>query len=68
MTASIIRLDGQEAYDLLSPEHLAMLPDIEQETMHRAIMNSSRVWMGMDDAKILAVWGLIPPTLLSDTA
>lgn len=68
MTASIIRLNGAEAYALISPEYLAKLPDIEQETMHRAIMNSSKLWLGMDDDKIIAMWGLIPPTLMSDVA
>jgi hypothetical protein len=68
MTASIIRLDGQEAYDLLFPEHLAMLPSMSQETMHRSMLNSSRVWMGMDGDKIIGLWGLISPTLMSDIA
>lgn len=68
MTASIIRVDGAEAYDLIFTEHLSMLTVIEQETMQRSLMNSSRVWMGMNDDKIIAMWGLIPPTLMSDVA
>jgi hypothetical protein len=36
--------------------------------MERAMSNSSRVWIGADDDKIIAVWGLIPPTLMSDVA
>ncbi len=65
---SIRRYEPAEAYDLISPDYLAMLPSIDHETMHRAIMNSSQVWIGSADGKILAVWGLIPPTLLSDIA
>lgn len=68
MSASIIRLDGAEAYDLIFPDHLATLSVAEQETMHRSLCNSSRVWMGFDDDKIIALWGLIPPTLMSDVA
>lgn len=68
MTAEIVRLEGSAAYDLIFPEHLAMLSVINQETMQRAMMNSSRVWLGIDGAQVLAVWGLIPPTLLSDRA
>jgi hypothetical protein len=68
MTASIIQVGSQEACDLLSPEYLSKLPEINQETMHRAIMNSSKLWLGMDDTKIIAMWGLIPPTLMSDRA
>ncbi len=68
MTTSILRVASADAYDLISADHLAMLPSIEQETMHRAIMNSSQVWMGSKDDAILAIWGLISPTLLSDVA
>jgi len=68
MTASIIRIDGAEAYDLIFTEHLSMLTPIEQDTMQRSLRNSSRVWMGMDDDKIIAMWGLIAPTLMSDMA
>lgn len=68
MTARIIRVDGAEAYDLIFTEHLSMLSEIEQETMQRSLTNSSWVWLGMDDADIIAIWGLIPPTLMSDVA
>lgn len=68
MSASIIRINPAEVYDLIFTDYLAMLPSIQQETMHRSLTNSSRVWVGMKDGKILALWGLIPPTLLSDVA
>jgi hypothetical protein len=68
MTANIIRLSGADAYDLIYPEFLSTLSAMNQETMHRSIMNSSQVWLGYDDDHILAFWGLIPPTFLSDRA
>lgn len=68
MTIGIVRLEGKEAYDLIYPDHLAMLPANEQESMHKMMANSSRVWIGANDEKILATWGLVPPTLLSDSA
>lgn len=68
MTAQIVGIEGSAAYDLIFAEHLSMMSTINQETMKRSMQNSSRVWLGMDDAKVLAVWGLIPPTLLSDVA
>lgn len=68
MTTRIYSLDSSEAYDLIYRDHLAMLSEVEQETMHRALENSSRLWIGVDGDKVLALWGLIPPTLLSDTA
>jgi hypothetical protein len=66
--ASIIRITGQEAYDLIYEEHLSTLSTINQETMQRAMANSTRVWLGEDDGAVIAVWGLIPPTLMSDVA
>lgn len=68
MTTSILRLDGAEAYDLIYGEHLSTLGVMDQETIHRTMRNSSRVWLGLDDDKVLCVYGLIPPTLLSDRA
>lgn len=68
MTASIIRLTGDEAYDLIYPECIAMLSELNQETMRRSMMNSRWVWVGREDEKVLGFWGLIPPTLLSDRA
>jgi hypothetical protein len=68
MTASIIRVDGAEAYDLLFTEHLSMLSTTEQDTMQRSLRNSAQVWIGRNDEDILVVWGLIAPTLMSDTA
>lgn len=68
MTATIMKLTGAEAYDLIYPEHLAILSEIDQETMKRTMTNSSHVWMGFDGMAALALWGLIPPTLLSDRA
>ena len=68
MTASIVRLTGADAYDLISPEFFGNLSGIDHETMHRIMHNSSRVWMGKKDGQVLAAWGLVPPSLMSDIA
>ena len=68
MTAEIFRTGAAEAWDLIFTEHLATLPTLDQESMHRAMHNSTRLWVGMEGRDVLAVWGLIPPTLLSDSA
>lgn len=68
MTVSITRLPGLEVYDLIFAEHLAMLSSIDQETMHRTMENSTRCWVGMDGDQVVAIWGIIPPTFLSDRA
>lgn len=68
MSLEIVRFSGALAYDLIYPLHLAKLDTIAQESMKRATHNSSHVWIAYSEDKILALWGLIPPSLLSDMA
>ncbi len=68
MTASILRATPDEIWDLIFFEHLSMLSSVDQETMERTLRNSSHIWLGLDDNRALGLWGLIPPTLLSDRA
>lgn len=68
MTLTVVRVDSVDAWGLIFQPHLAMLSEIEQETMHRAIRNSTRIWVGMDGDNLVAMWGLIPPSLMSETA
>ncbi len=68
MSTAIRQVTNAEAYDLIFWDHLSMLSPMDQETMHRSIMNSSRVWIGYEGDKILCTWGLIAPTILSDRA
>lgn len=68
MTASIARVTGDEAYDLIYSDHLAKLSKVDQEIMRRALANSTRAWVGYDEDKVLGCWGLQPPSLLSERA
>jgi hypothetical protein len=68
VTITLTPVVGAEAYDLIFPDHLAMLSKLEQETMHRAMKNSAQSWICYSDDDILCTWGLIAPTLLSDRA
>ncbi len=65
---NIVQHNPQDAWDLLFPKHLSMLSEINQDTMARAIRNSTFVWIGDVDGEVFGYWGLIPPTLLSDRA
>ena len=49
MSASISRVTGRDAYDLIFPAHISKLLPIDQDTMHRAMSNSSHVWLGFED-------------------
>jgi hypothetical protein len=65
---NIMKFKSQDAWDLLYPEHLSMLSEFNQDTMRRAILNSTWVWIGDVNGEIFGFWGLIAPTLLSDRA
>ena len=65
---AITKLSGSAAYDLIYPQCLAMLSEINQETMQRSMMNSSQVQVYREGDNVLCFWGLIPPSLLSDRA
>jgi hypothetical protein len=58
----------QVAWELLFPQHLATLSELNQDTMSRAFGNSVWVWIGDVDGEVFGFWGLIPPTLLGDRA
>lgn len=64
----IIRVDSHDAIELISHDHLPMLHSLEQQTILRSLDNSTRIWAGLVDERLVAMWGLIPPTLMSDTA
>jgi hypothetical protein len=68
MTARLLRVPGPEAYGLLYPSQLAMLPANERATIGHFMRNSIWTWIGKDDDAVLCYMGLIPPTLLSDQA
>lgn len=68
MTAIISKATGAALIGLLSPEIVGTLDDNAQMIMADALSQSTRVWVGMDDGKIAAFWGIMLPTLISDRA
>ena len=68
MTAVISKATGAALIGLLSPEIVGTLDDNAQMIMADALSQSTRVWVGMDDGKIAAFWGIMLPTLISDRA
>lgn len=40
----------------------------EEEIMHQCCMISTKVWSGVVDGEVIAIWGVVPPTLLSSQA
>jgi len=44
------------------------LTKVDREAMHYAIFLSSVIWGGYIDGRLACIWGLIPPTILSQQA
>lgn len=41
------------------------MPEDEQEIMHRWLLTSSEIWVGIVHDKLACCWGLVTPSLLS---
>ncbi len=44
------------------------LDDAQAEILQNCLMLSSSIWVGMLDGELVCVWGLAPPTIMSDQA
>ena len=56
------------AVELISTSVAPKLSDVEVEVFVRFVRASLEIWIGSIDEELLCMWGLIPPTLLSDQA
>ena len=68
MTTSVSAISRQKVNELISSWALDSLSDIEVETFKRFVLVSSKLRAGVVDGKLICLWGLVPPTMLSDRA
>lgn len=68
MTTSIAPIGKQQITELISGLHSGRLSEIEIEKFNRYVFISAKVWGGSVDGKLVCLWGLIPPTMLSEQA
>lgn len=68
MTATVAPAPRDQISKLISSLNAGNLSPQEVEIFNRFVAASSMVWAGQCDGELLCVWGLIPPTLLSDQA
>lgn len=69
MSALIQLLDKSQVRHLISTSRDVSLKDGEMEIFDRCMLSSTSIWAGLTPKRQLAcVWGLIPPSLLSDRA
>jgi len=65
VTTVVKQLKGLEAKAYIA--HLALTDD-ESWAMEYCFDMSTSVWVGLIDEKLACIWGLIPPTLMSNQA
>jgi hypothetical protein len=68
MTVVIETVDRARASDLISSSSEVKLNETEMKTFGFFLQNSLVIWCGSRDGQPVNMWGIIPPTLLSDEA
>lgn len=68
MTVAIETIDRARASDLISSNDLPRLGEAELKAFDTYIQNSLVIWIGSRDRRPVNMWGIIPPTMISDVA
>lgn len=68
MTTSVSAISRQKVSELISSMAMGNLSEVEIEAFKRYVLVSSKLRAGVVDGKLICLWGLIPPTMLSDQA
>ena len=68
MTIAVEQIDRRMVMDLISQVDDVSLSDQDKKTFRQCLIQTTTVWTGLANGKLVCIWGLIPPTLLSDTA
>lgn len=68
MAASVDRISHETLWELISTGACGSLSDIDREKFKVMGTISNELWAGTVDDKLVCLWGLAPPTLLSEEA
>ena len=68
MATTIVPSTQEEARDLILSGNASRIGQDELRRFDRIIAVTASVWAGYVDDELLCIWGLITPTLLSDSA
>jgi hypothetical protein len=67
MSVAIIAKKDCDVRDVIARSPVARVPNAEQ-ILKRWLRTSEEVYLGMHDEKVACVWGLAPPTTISNRA
>jgi hypothetical protein len=68
MSAMVRSVDSNTARRAILDARREPFSDAEEKVLMQGIAFSSRLWVGTYDGALVCVWGLVPPTLISDSA
>ena len=68
MTTSIEAISRQQVTDLISNLDEGRLSEHEIEVFNQYAFISTMLWAASVNGRLICLWGLVPPTLLSDQA
>ena len=68
MSVVVEKINRGEVLDLISQVEDVSLTEGDKEKFRQSLVLTTTVWAGVADGKLVCVWGLVPPTLLSDSA
>ena len=67
MSVAIVAKRDCDVHDVISRSPVAGVPNAEQ-VLKRWLRSSEEVWLGMHDERVACVWGLAPPSTISNRA
>lgn len=68
MRAVIGLAQPEKVRELISQAKKGKLSEYEERAFDACLTATTMTWSGCIDDKLICVWGLVPPTLLSDSA
>ena len=64
---TVAKDQAEELYTIVRRSPVAQVPGA-METMRKCVRRSAKIYYGEVNGQVACVWGLIPPTILSDSA
>lgn len=68
MSTHITKVPYTKLRDLISTDLVGTLSDKDSGALESYLSQSKTVWIGTENGKLLAFWGVVLPTLISDRA
>lgn len=68
MTVSVFQAEQEFISKWFFEQPEIELSEKDRDTFYRCFLTSTELWVGLKDNSLVCIWGLAPPTLLSNEA